>query len=214
VHESPSLTDRLRTAIVTGKYVSGQRLIESDLVEVFGASRFLLRNALIRLEEDGLVEMMPYRGARVREVQIGEAIDLLEIRQFVGSLVASRAAEKATPRQAARLAAHVEALEVAVANVDPVSCAVVECDLNSSLQSAARHPSAARILRQLDGQTAAVRRRLWSPHGRPGSSLREYQAIVRAVCDHDPAAAHAATSSHIAGLISALRAYEPISGVP
>ncbi|HEY0000244.1 MAG TPA: GntR family transcriptional regulator, partial [Actinoplanes sp.] len=86
----------LRAAILRGEYAPRQRLIEAELAERFATTRFLLRNALNRLATEGLIELQPHRGARVREISVDEAIEITEIRRAVEGLVAARAAQCVT----------------------------------------------------------------------------------------------------------------------
>ena len=74
------LRTQLRDAILRGTYAPRQRLIEAELAEEYDASRFVVRNALIQLAADGLVELQPNRGARVREISVEEAVEITEIR--------------------------------------------------------------------------------------------------------------------------------------
>src|SRR5262249_61685517 len=78
--------DRLREAIVTGRLQPNERLIESDLARSLGVSRTLIRTALARLEQEGLVEHERHRGARVRLVEHTEAVEILEARAVLEGL--------------------------------------------------------------------------------------------------------------------------------
>ncbi|MER7274686.1 transposase [Dactylosporangium sp. NPDC000244] len=91
-----------------------QRLIETELTERYGTTRFVLRNALTRLAGEGLVELQPNRGARVREISAAEAIEITEIRRAVEALVAARAAQRASPDDIAALRARGAAMTTAV----------------------------------------------------------------------------------------------------
>src|SRR5262249_56994320 len=93
----------VRTAILHGEYAPGQRLIEADLCERYGTSRFIVRSALQELSTQGLVEFQRNRGARVREVSLGEAIEITEVRKLLEGLQAARAAERVTAAEAAAL---------------------------------------------------------------------------------------------------------------
>jgi DNA-binding transcriptional MocR family regulator len=84
----------LRAAILRGEYAPRRRLI--DLVEQYDTSRFTLRNVLTRLANEGLVELQPNRGARVREISVPEPIEITEVRRAAEGLVAARAAERIT----------------------------------------------------------------------------------------------------------------------
>ena len=66
--------ERLRAAIVRGEIAPNSRLVESDVVTSFDMTRAAVRDALIRLEQEGLVVREPHRGARVRQVTDTEAL--------------------------------------------------------------------------------------------------------------------------------------------
>jgi DNA-binding GntR family transcriptional regulator len=92
----PAVTEALRAAIIAGEYAPKQRLVEIDLCERFGTSRFILRSALQELAAQGLVEFQRNRGARVREVSLTEAIEITEVRILLEGLLAARAAARVT----------------------------------------------------------------------------------------------------------------------
>jgi len=95
---SGNTTDRaleqIRAAIQDGRYAPGQRLIETDLMESFEVTRGPLREALRRLGTEGVVQLIPNRGAIVRMFSLKELIDLFRIRESVEGLAARLAAEK------------------------------------------------------------------------------------------------------------------------
>jgi len=72
--------DGLRAAILNGDMSPGQRLVESELVELYAVTRSSLRAAMEDLVAEGLVERIPNKGARVRVVSLEEAVSILECR--------------------------------------------------------------------------------------------------------------------------------------
>ena len=98
-----AVLDALRDAILAGEFAAGQRLVEVDLCERFGCSRFAVRAAIPVLASEGLVDVQRHRGARVRVIPISEAIEITEVRRLLEGLTAARAAERVTPAQAAEL---------------------------------------------------------------------------------------------------------------
>src|SRR4051812_43096617 len=96
--------DTLREAILRGEYLPGERLVEAQLSERLGASRFNVRAALQELAAEGLVEVQRNRGAQVRKVSLREAVEITEVRMMVEGLVAARAAERVSDGGAAELA--------------------------------------------------------------------------------------------------------------
>ena len=77
-----------------GAYVPGQRLVEPDLMAQFGVSRSTVRESLKRLEADGVIEVLPYRGAQIRSLSPGEARDALAVVGLLVGLAARQAAER------------------------------------------------------------------------------------------------------------------------
>ena len=91
---SEAVIDALREAILTGRYRSGERLVQDELAEAFGTSRIPLREALRRLEGEGLVLISPNRGAIVRPLGPKDVVDLYDVRLALESLALRRAAER------------------------------------------------------------------------------------------------------------------------
>src|SRR5690349_23021650 len=99
---------KLRDAILSGRYLPNERLVEADLVAALGESRAAVRTAIVRLEGDGLVEHSPNRGAKVRLVGEREAAEILEARAVLEGFAAAKAAAAATPEDVGRLRALLE----------------------------------------------------------------------------------------------------------
>ncbi|PSC06598.1 GntR family transcriptional regulator [Alsobacter soli] len=85
--------DHLRAGVMQGRYAPGQRLIEADLTRDLRVSRGPLREALRRLSAEGLVEMVPNRGALVRRLTLREMRELFQIRVGLEALAAQLAAQ-------------------------------------------------------------------------------------------------------------------------
>lgn len=205
--ENSDVRNQLRDAILRGAYAPRQRLIEADLAEEYGASRFTLRNALIQLASDGLVELQPNRGARVREITVEEAIEITEIRQAVESVVAARAAEKVTDDQIAFLRQLGDDMRAAVDQNELMRYSELNTSLHSTLRTIADHSAATRVLEQLHGQMVRHQFQLFLVPGRPSKSLPEHLAIIEGVCSRDPDAAGIAMGIHVASVITTLTSF-------
>ncbi len=195
----------IRERIVAGDYAPGQRLVEADLTADLGASRGTVRTALIQLEQTGLVERIANRGARVRTIDVDDAVRLLEVRMVVEGLCAARAAENATSADVAELR------EIAAAMRDAVAAGetAVYSDLNARLHEAVRRIAdqhvATEVLLGLQARNVRHQFRLASRPGRPQVSLPEHLALIDEICAKDPAAAERAARRHVASVIAALR---------
>lgn len=202
----PAVTAALRAAILGGEFAPRQRLVEIDLCERFGTSRFILRAALQELAAQGLVEFQHNRGARVREVSLAEAIEITEVRILLEGLLAARAAERVAKADAAMLRAIVREMRAAVAKSELLTYSELNARLHAAIRDIAAHETAARLLRQLRDQTVRHQFSLSLVPGRPSVSLPQHEAIVAAVTARDAAAAQRAMHVHLQSVIDAFRA--------
>jgi DNA-binding GntR family transcriptional regulator len=201
--------DALRAAILRREYAPRQRLIESELAERFSVSRFVLRNALTQLANEGLVELQPNRGARVREITLQEALEITEIRRAVEGLVAGRAAQRITDAEIADLRALGQDMAQAVADGEMLRYSDLNARLHGTLRTIAQHPSATRIIEQLNAQIVRHQFNLALVPGRPHISLPEHLAIIEAVCVRSPDEAERQMRVHLTSVIDALAAFAP-----
>jgi DNA-binding GntR family transcriptional regulator len=199
--------DELRAAILRGEFAPRQRLIETELTEQYATSRFLLRNALTRLANEGLVELQPNRGARVREISVAEAIEITEVRRAVEGLVAARAAEQITDADIIGLRELGDQMRAAVKNADMLRYSELNARLHGTVRTIAQHRSATKIIEQLNGQMVRHQFRLSLVPGRPSVSLPEHLAIIDAICARDPAGADRAMQDHLTSVLDALRSF-------
>jgi len=202
----PAVTEALRAAILAGEFAPRQRLVEIDLCERFGTSRFILRSALQELAAQGLVEFQHNRGARVREVSLTEAIEITEVRILLEGLLAARAADRVTRADAAMLRGITRDMRTAVAKSELLTYSELNARLHAAIRDIAAHETAARLLRQLRDQTVRHQFSLSLVPGRPSVSLPQHEAIVAAITARDPAAAEQAMHAHLQSVIDAFRA--------
>jgi DNA-binding GntR family transcriptional regulator len=201
--------DRLREAIVTGRLQPNERLVESDLARSLGVSRTLVRAALVRLEHEGLVEHERHRGARVRLVSEGEAVEILETRAVLEGLAARLAAERAT-------AADVEDLKGILADMqslreadDLLAVSDLNAQLHRRLLEISGHETASRLIGALNSQMVRFQYRTILLPGRSERSFAEHAEIVAAIATHDGERAEAAMRTHLSSVADALRRQTP-----
>ncbi|HTZ94705.1 MAG TPA: GntR family transcriptional regulator [Streptosporangiaceae bacterium] len=201
-----AVTEALRAAILAGEYVPNQRLVEVDLCERFGTSRFILRTALQDLAAQGLVEFQHNRGARVREVSLAEAIEITEVRILLEGMLAARAAERVTKSDIAMLRGLVREMRAAMAKSELLTYSDLNARLHAAIRDIAAHETASRLLRQLRDQTVRHQFSLALVPGRPAVSLPQHEAIVAAITGREPAEAQRAMHTHLQSVIEAFRA--------
>ncbi len=93
----------LRQAILTGELKPGERLMEIHLADQLGVSRTPIREAIRKLELEGLVTMIPRRGAEVAQITEKSMNDVLEVRRAVDALCVELACERITEEELQRL---------------------------------------------------------------------------------------------------------------
>jgi DNA-binding GntR family transcriptional regulator len=199
----------VREALATGDMVPGQRLVEQELSDTFHATRSAVREALQDLAAEGLVELVPRRGARVRVISVEEAIQITECRAALEGLCARRAAELATDEDRDRLAQIGAAMREAVKDGDLDGYSALNLRLHDLVARAADQQVAQSLLDRLNGQMVRYQFRLALRPGRPAKSLPQHLAIVDAIGARDPKAAEAAARAHVESVIEELRATPP-----
>jgi DNA-binding GntR family transcriptional regulator len=198
--------ERLYQAILRGEFQPNERLIEMDLAQQYNVGRAAIRTALARLEQDGLVEREPNRGARVRAISEEEAVETIEARAVLEGLAARYAARNVTDADIADLRAIIGEMEARLAEGDLLGISEGNVRLHSRLLQIANNRTVARLIERLHAQHVRSQFRIILVPGRPPRSVAEHRAIVEAVASRDPDAAEAAMRSHLANTVETLRA--------
>jgi DNA-binding GntR family transcriptional regulator len=206
--------EALREAILRGEYLPGERLVEAQLCERLGVSRFNVRTALQELGADGLVEVQRNKGAHVRKVSLDEAIEITEVRMVLEGLVAARAAERVTAAQARELKEIGSLMRGAVRAGEFRRYSDLNQRLHSLIRQIAGHRRADTLLESLRGPLVRHQFMLSLLPGRPAISLPQHRRIITAICVRDPGGAEAAMREHIASVIAAMRTADPIGLAP
>jgi DNA-binding GntR family transcriptional regulator len=195
----------IREAILSGEFAPGQRLVEADLTARFGASRGGVRAALFELANEGVVERVQNRGARVRAVTLDEAVEISEVRMVVEGLCAAKAAERVTDKEITELRALGAAMREAVSQGHVTRYSELNQTLHRRIRQISGQSTAAGVLERLRAQNVRHQFRLSLLPGRPQVSLAEHLAIIDEVCARAPDAAERAARRHLLSVIDALR---------
>lgn len=179
-------TALIRAAIVDGQFLPNERLIEEELVPRFNANRSAVRLALARLEQEGLVIREPNRGARVRLVSGEEAIEIMETRAILESLIIRHAAMKVTDAQIKVLKGQLAQLRANLASGDMDGYVEGNRLLHETFVEISGHATAAKLLHGLHGQSVISQFRPFLEPGRPDDLLREHEELVAALAKRDP----------------------------
>ena len=187
----------LRQAILDGVLAPGERLRAEALAERFGTSRTPVREALQRLEREGLVELPPNRGAIVSAFDAEDVLDLYEIRAVLEAHAARRAATRIRPEQVAALrdnCAQAEELGDDVRGLMGLNEA-----FHRLVVEAAASPHLAASMHGVEGIPRAFRSAFWADAGQRAQSLFCHRELVGALAAGDAELAGAVMRMHILG---------------
>jgi DNA-binding GntR family transcriptional regulator len=207
-----AVVDVIREAIVQGEFAANQRLIEADLAEQFGTSRGSVRNALLQLTSEGIVERLPNRGARVRAVSLAEAIEIAEVRMALEGLCAAKAARRLTDDDRDRLRDLGTAMQQAVASGDLLGYSESNTELHALIREFSGQATARAVLERLRWQNVRHQFRLAMQPGRPAVSLLQHLEIIDALCSGDPEAAELTVRRHLQSVIDTLPVVNRLPG--
>ena len=166
----------LRQAIIDFRFKPGERLVERELVEITGASRTSVREALRQLAAEGLVKSIPHQGMVVASPTRQEAEELYAVRALLESLAARRFAQLATPSQIQQLRRAFERLQ---RGKDVRDLLKAKEDFYAALGLAS--PTLHSINSVLRSRVSTLRALSLSQPGRPAESTKELQELLMAI---------------------------------
>jgi DNA-binding GntR family transcriptional regulator len=187
--------DELRARIVGLRLPPGTRLIERDLAEELEVSRIPLREAMQRLQQDGLVVVVPRQGAIVSPFTVDDVRDLFDVRESLEVLAARLAAERADEEGLNALAAQLDTARKATKLKDKPAIAAANAGFHTIIVDLAANPLLESMLKPLEARTE------WLFHltkdRDAGVQCREHEELLAAITDHDPDRAAASAFHHV-----------------
>ena len=164
----------LKHAIITGDIPAGERIVETEYASKLHISRTPLREALRKLERDGLVEYEMRRGVIVRAFTINDVEEIYTIRNAMEMLTLPAIIEKATPEDIRSLRSKLAAMDELIAKDDVENLSPLTREFHGQL-TAICHQN--RILRVIEGQDEYIRRF-------SAMAIRQYPRLAEAHKEH------------------------------
>lgn len=189
--------EHLRTAIITGALRPGERLMELQLAEDMGVSRTPVREAIRKLELEGLVSMVARRGAYVSDLSIRDIAETFEVRAALESLAAGLATERIVPEELEQLERVLVEIGACEQRDDIERMVELDEEFHALLFAATRNSRLSQIISNLREQIARFRRSSLSTPGRIKAVFHEHKSIVEAISDRNSALAQALAREHI-----------------
>ena len=188
----------LRQAILKGELKPGERLMEIQLANKLGVSRTPVREAIRKLELEGLVLMIPRKGAEVAEITRQDMDDVMEVRTALEELAVKDACDHITDAQLSELKkASNEFKKALLEGKDLVTCADADMHFHDVILSATNNRRLIQMLNNLSEQMYRYRMEYLKDERTHKTLIEEHDAIRRALKKHDKVKAGAAIRVHI-----------------
>ena len=200
--------DKIRSDILNGKYKRGEELVESSIGKELGISRTPVREAIRQLELEGLVQLVPNKGAFVTGISEKDVRDIYLIRARLEGLAARMAAKNITPEL---LDAMEETVVLSEYHAKKEHYEQV-CEMDSKFHKLLYKASGGRILEHTltDFHQYVQRVRMASimKKRRMEKSNDEHDAILTAIREHDEEKAELVATRHISNTVENLKNYD------
>lgn len=194
---SAKVFHKLRNKILAGEYSSGEEIKEKQVGEEFGVSRTPVREALRQLELEGLVNMIPNRGAFVIGVSTKDIQDIYEIRSRLEGLCARWAAAFITDEQLSELEENIYLCEFHGNKGNFEQVLELDNRFHETLYEASASKELIHVLKDYHQYVSRARRVTLADPDRVKASTKEHKLIVQALRDRDADLAEKYAHAHI-----------------
>lgn len=190
--------EALKHRICEGVWAGGDCRLEREAADEIGVSRTPIREALIRLEEERLVEVRPRRGFVVLPISISDMAEIYEILTALEPVAAARLAEMSPAPSASleRLEAAVDVMDAALDNNDLDAWASADLEFHRALVEEAGNSRLAGFVSTVGDQAHRVRMATLSIRPRPTRSNQDHRAVLKAIRAGDAETAYSRHKTH------------------
>lgn len=187
----------LRTEIVNMERKPGEPISEKAISAAFGVSRTPVREALLALSEEGLVDIFPQSGTFVARIPLAGMPEAILIRMSLEETIARLVAEQAGNEDIAALDVELDRQRKAERAGDTRQFHLLDEAFHATLAAIAGYPGVWALVQQVKYQMDRFRHLTLTISNRPTTIIGEHEAIVEAIRRHDPTAAVAAMNRHL-----------------
>jgi len=204
--------DALRDALVSLAIAPGTVLARGALAARLGVSQTPVREALIRLQAEGLVEVVPHSATRVSLIDLAHAREALFLRLSIELEIVRRLSGAPSSALAAELRAELARMRALLGAGEQARFAVADEAFHTVLYAAAGVPGLRELVRIRSGHLDRLRRLHLPAPGKAEAVMREHEALADAILGGDPSRAEALLRTHLSGTFAEadrLRAASP-----
>jgi DNA-binding GntR family transcriptional regulator len=192
----------LKQAILNMELKPNTVLVENSLAQKFGTSKTPVREAIRRLETDGLVILIPYKGTTVAPIMPQDIKEIYEVRSALEGMAAWKAAKRLSAAQIKNLECLLAQSEEALDEGRIVDCGLLGVEFHNTIVQYAEHRRLTDARDILEGHLERFHRLLQKIPGRMEKSTTEHRDIFNAVRRHDADEAYLAVIHHTESFIN------------
>ena len=187
----------LRQAILKGELQPGERLMEIKLAETLGVSRTPIREAIRKLELEGLVVMVPRKGAAVANISEKDTKDVLEVRRTLEMFAVEVACDRITAEQLVQLKDAAKAFEASKGSMDLIRIAETDMQFHEIIYEATHNERLVQMLNNLRENMYRYRIEYLKDSNYYDSLVGEHREILSAIENGDKETARMCMRNHI-----------------
>lgn len=191
------VTQRLRQLLVEGQIAPGAKLNERELCEQMKVSRTPLREAIKTLAAEGLVELLPNRGAIAVELGEDDILNTFEVMAGLEGLSGELAAQRITPEELAEIEAMHYEMKAAYTRRDLSAYYRLNAAIHRAFNAAARNPVLTATYQQVNARLQALRFRSNQDGEKWARAMQEHDRMIEALQKRDGAALRTELVAHL-----------------
>lgn len=191
----------LRGELVSMRRRPGEAISEADIALTYGVSRTPVREAILKLSDEGLIDVFPQSGIFVSRIPLAALPEAIIIRKALEETTARLAAERATASQILQLRSIVERQREADEAGDRVAFHQADELFHATIADVARHPGIWTLIQHVKVHVDRYRQLTLPVAGRMTQVIAEHEPILAAIETHDPQRAGIAMERHLDRLL-------------
>ena len=188
---------KIKSAIIKGIFKSGERLTELGIAEKLGISRTPVRQAFNKLEQEGFLQKLPYKGVAVRKFTYKEAENIFQLRAVLEGLAAYLVAMAHKEEVTKQLRTNLAEMDKAISQENLIQLSDIDNDFHYILDVSHENDYLAKNLLNLRNLITILRVAVWTLPGHPIQSRHEHNDILSAIEKGEAEKARRLVETHI-----------------
>ncbi len=188
---------KIYNALLVGKFKPGERIFEEDISSQLNISRTPVRQAMRKLEEQGLIDIIPYKGSKVSEINQEEAMDLLEMCELLEVYLCKKACKEATNKDIEELKSTSKSFKKAYKNENMEKMQLSNFEFHMKIAECNKNVLSYKMYKNIRSRMNLISVYTLPFSNRDRLSIEEHEDIIQAIDNSDVDKAKASASKHV-----------------